>query len=62
MAEHSSDELLGMNSSDAESWAGAVGWAYRVVSDGGWHTDDLRTNRINVWFDENERVCRAEIY
>ena len=63
MAEHSADEFLGMSRHHAEAWAGALGWAFRDISAGGWFTDDLRRDRINVWFDEtDDRVVRAEIF
>lgn len=59
---HRADEFVGMTMSEAESWAAALGWAFRDRSPRpGWITNDLRNDRVTVWADEDGRVVRAEI-
>ena len=62
MAWHTASEFLGMSRTEAQAWAGALGWEFRDMTDHGWHTDDQSHSRINVWFDESGHVERAAIY
>lgn len=57
---HRPSEFLGLSAREAEALAGALGWRFRNMSEGGWFTQELRHDRVNVWI-KDDVVTRAEL-